>query len=423
MQPSFKGCVSARVVAWVSVWFLVASGAAVAGELPAGTVVSKANLDQVKNDTFMGHTISSLLTDRMEWEIRNANRKMVLANSPEPAVDPKWSEATQKYSSDVKYDPKTREITGYKAGLPFPAISASDPDAGEKIMWNFYYGSPEYPRDFYSDDAVVTFNSSGYESSQSWVFDRIRNRGRLGEKSTTVDGTDWITKTIFVGVSPQDIKGTGTFTTRYDVPGKLQEQFVYIKSARRVRRLSGNNWMDPLAGFDLLNDDTYVYDARPSQYLHNRLIGKRWILAGTDVTVKRDASKAGTAGEWPIIDSKEAPYWNVVAPMTPREVWVVEGVPPAEHPYGKKVMYIDAKLYNIYRGEIYDKKGEPWRSIDYYFGPLTGKKSGIKYISPIVGSCVDFKARHATIFLTPDAVVDRDRSTSDYTPNALESFQ
>ena len=34
-----------------------------------------------------------------------------------------------------------------------------------------------------------------------------------------------------------------------------------------------------------------------------------------------------------LFDSKEAPYWNVVAPMTPREVWVVEGVPPTEHPW------------------------------------------------------------------------------------------
>jgi hypothetical protein len=423
MKPTFKGRPVACLVAWVSACLLVVSASAAAGELPNGTVLSKANLDQVKNDTFMGHTISSLLTDRMEWEIRNYNRKIVLANLPEPTVDPKWTEATREDSGNVKYDPKTREITGYKAGLPFATISESDPDAGEKIMWNYYYGSPEYPQDFFAHDAMITFNSSGYESSQTWVFDRIRNRGRLGEKSTTVDGDDWLTKTFFVGEAPQDIKGTGTFSTRYDVPGKLQEQFVYIKSARRVRRLSGNNWMDPLAGFDLLYDDQYVYDARPSQYLHNKLIGKRWILGATDVTLKRDASKAGTAGEWPIIDSKDAPYWNIVAPMTPREVWVVEGVPPPEHPYGKKVMYIDAKLYNIYRGEIYDKKGEPWRSIDYYFGELTGKKSGIKYQIPVAGSYVDFKARHATIFLTPGAVIDRDRSGNDYTPNALESFQ
>jgi hypothetical protein len=268
----------------------------------------------------------------------------------------------------------------------------------------------------------MTFNSGGFESSQSWVFDRIRNRGLLGN-SSTIDSGDWISKTIFVGVSPQDIKGTGTFTVRYDAQGKLEDQFVYIKSARRVRRLSGNAWMDPVGGFDFLDDDIYVYNARPSQYLHNKLIGKRWILASVDINMKQDKSKAGTPEEWPIIDSKEVPHWNVVVPMTPREVWVVEGTPPNEHPYGKKVMYVDTKLYGIYRGEVYDKKGEPWRSIDFFFGPAIGKDSGIKYMWQTTGTFVDFKARHATFFATPSPVMDRGRSTNEYTPNALESYQ
>ncbi|NPT53054.1 DUF1329 domain-containing protein [Paraburkholderia elongata] len=423
MQHFFKGHVKSCFAALVATAFMGASVSALATELPAGTVISKANLDQIKNDTFMGHTISSLLTDRMVTEIRNFNRKIPLAARTELPNDPKWVEATQKYSGDVKYDAKTREITGYKAGLPFPTINESDPDAGEKIMWSYYYGSPSYPHDLFSDVAFMTFNSSGYESSQAWVFDRMRNRGRLGQSTTTADSGDWISKTIFVGVSPQDIKGTGTFTTRYDVPGKLEDQFVYIKSARRVRRLSGNAWMDPVAGFDFLDDDFYVYNARPSQYLHNKLIGKRWILAGADIKLDHDASKAGSPGEWPIIDSKEAPYWNAVTPMMPREVWVVECTPPGEHPYARKVVYVDTQLYAIYRGEIYDKKGEPWRSIDYYFGPLTGKKSGIKYVTPLVGTFVDFKARHATFFALPDPVADRDRTGSDYTPNALESYQ
>ncbi|MFB9123486.1 DUF1329 domain-containing protein [Paraburkholderia dipogonis] len=422
MQQSFKGRITYCLAALLATSIMTATASAVAAELPSGTVVSKANLDQVKNDTFMGHTIASLLTDREVTEINNFNRKFQLVKSAEPVVDSKWSEATEKDSGDVKYDPKTREITGYKAGLPFPTINQSDPDAGEKIMWNYYYGSPSYPHDFFSNVSFLTFNSSGFESSQGWVFDRTRNRGRLGG-STSADGGDWLSKTIFVGVSPQDIKGTGTFTTRYDVAGKLEDQFVYIKSARRVRRLSGNAWMDPVGGFDFLDDDLFVYNSRPSQYLSNKVIGKRWILAGVDTKLHRDSSKSGSAEEWPVIDSKDAPYWNAIVPMTPREVWVVECTPPSEHPYGKKIVYVDTKLYGIYRGEITDKKGEPWRAIDFYYGPLTGNRTGIKYISALLGTYVDFKAHHATFFATPDAVVDRERSVGDYSPNALESYQ
>ncbi|WP_204305643.1 hypothetical protein, partial [Klebsiella pneumoniae] len=44
---------------------------AVAAELPAGTVISAENIDQIKNNTFEGHSIASLLTEKMEWRIRN----------------------------------------------------------------------------------------------------------------------------------------------------------------------------------------------------------------------------------------------------------------------------------------------------------------------------------------------------------------
>ncbi|TCG02385.1 hypothetical protein BZM26_00615 [Paraburkholderia strydomiana] len=421
MKKSIKRPMTSCIAALIATTFVATGSSALAAELPAGTVISKANLDQIKNDTFEGHTIESLLTDRMVWEIRNSNVKIPLAKA-DASVDPNWKEATQKYSSSVQYDPKTRAVTGYKAGVPFPTISESDADAGEKVMWDYYYGSPTYPRDFYAHVAFVTFNSGGFEASQDWVFDRLRNRGRLGN-APTLDNDDWITKTIFVATSPQDIKGTGTFTTRYDVNGKLEDQFVYIKSARRVRRLSGNAWMDPVGGFDFLDDDIYVYNARPSQYVSNKLIGKRWILAGLDTKVQHDSSKSGTAGEWPNIDSKEAPYWNVVTPMTPREVYVIEATPPAEHPYGKKVVYVDSKLFIAYRGEVYDKKGEPWRTFMQSAGQVVGKKSGIKYMSPAIGTFVDYKAHHATDFFVVDPVFDRDRSGSDYAPNALESYQ
>jgi hypothetical protein len=42
-----------------------------AKELPPGTVISAANLNQVLNDTFEGHTIDSMLTDSFKRLIRD----------------------------------------------------------------------------------------------------------------------------------------------------------------------------------------------------------------------------------------------------------------------------------------------------------------------------------------------------------------
>src|SRR5260370_31262742 len=142
--------------------------------------------------------------------------KMLLGKPKEPVFDPRYVEATKKYSAQVKYDPKTREVTGWVAGLPFPEISESDPDAGEKVMWNFYYGTPN-PRDMHKDVFFVTVNSSGYEATQHYIFNRLYNKGRLGEDTTVLGDPAVLTKTMFVAVEPQDIKVTGTFNVRYDI--------------------------------------------------------------------------------------------------------------------------------------------------------------------------------------------------------------
>jgi hypothetical protein len=180
--------------------------------------------------------------------------------------------------------------------------------------------------------------------------------------------------------------------------------------------------MDPIGGFDVLQDDLYVYNARPSQYKQNKLIGKRWILAPTDFKFAHDTSKAGSADEFPQLQ-KDAPYWNIVDKYAPREVWVVEGTPPSEHPYGKKVVYVDAKLPVIYQGEVYDKKGEYWRQINFYFGMEKGQSSGDKYFVPKAGNFIDFKAKHATLEFSP-SIIDKQGVTYDqFSVEALDRAQ
>jgi hypothetical protein len=424
MQYHLTQCFTRRLTRLASAWLIAAvSASACAAELPDGTVISKANLDQIKNDTFMGHTIASLLTEKVEWQVRNTGLKMPLGRAEEPVFDPKHIEATKKYSGQVKYDPATREVTGWVAGLPFPDISESDPDAGDKVMWNFYYGSP-YPKDMYKNVYFVTVNSSGYESTQHYVFDRLYNKGRLGEDSAVMGDPDVLTKTFFVAVEPQDIKGTGTFTVRYDTgASRLEDQFAFIKTARRIRRLTGNAWVDPVGGLDFLNDDIYVYNARPSQYKQNKLIGKRWILTDVDYKNKRNPAGAGTVAEWPMIDSSEAPpFWYQKMIYTPREVWVVECTPPSEHPYSKKIVYVDAKVPVVYAGEAYDKKGDFWRYIEQAYGRSAGQTSGISYFTPDGGEFIDFKARHETFFFGPGPN-DKGSKWGQYTPEALSSFQ
>ncbi len=406
---------------------------ATAKELPDGFDVNKSNFDQVKNDTFMGHTIASLLTDHQVWQVRNTGLKFKLAHQAEPVIDPLYWAATKKYTGQAKFDPKTREVTGYMAGMPFPNIDPSDPYAGDKVLWNFYFGIP-WGRDVHFNYNFVTVNRNGFESSQIWSYQRIYNRGRLGEASpiiATGKDQDIFSKSLFVAVWPQDVKGIGQYAVRYDskdmAKNRVEESFAYIKSARRIRRLTGAAWMDPVGGFDLLYDDVNVWNSRPSWYKGAKLLGKRWILAAVEGRTIRNAGSAGTPEEFPQMNFKEKMGWNINVATTPREVWIVEATAPAEHPYSKKVVYVDTKVPAIYLGEFYDKKGNLWRADSFYYHQVIGKTTGIKYFATYCGNFVDFKAMHGTAFMiwgpTGGPESDNGDKWSDWTIERLNRAQ
>ncbi|MBI5923919.1 MAG: DUF1329 domain-containing protein [Betaproteobacteria bacterium] len=304
----------------------------VAKELPAGTVISKANIDAIKNDTFEGHRVADLLTERTEWQVRSHNLQIKLRNSEPLELDPKYTEATKKYSKNVKYDPKTKEVIGWIAGMPFPNVSPDDPDAGAKLVWNRYLGFPVGDAINYSKFAFLLIDgNTGLERVQHWVLTRYMMKGRLTGETVEGDGSI-LSNTLLFATYPQDIKGLGTFTTRYDSP-KVEDQWAYIKSMRRIRRLSGGSWMDPIGGTDQLNDDVENWNARPSWYNGFKLVGKRWILAIAHTSAGKGKSTRGswnnvadskknTMEEFPYVDLKTAPYWNPNAEWEPKEVYI-----------------------------------------------------------------------------------------------------
>jgi hypothetical protein len=402
---------------------LTLGGSVIAAELPEGTVISKSNLDKIKNDTFMGHKISDLLTEKMEFFVRNYNKKYPLVKSPGVQMDAKYIEATKKYAGQVKFDPKTREVSGYVAGKPFPNIDPADPYAGDKVIWNYYYGAST-GADLNQEVMFTLANKNGFESSSLWNLQRVYNKGRLWGGDAGFPGEPTVLhKTVLVARTPQDLKGVGTFSTQYDLADKADDQWAYIKSARRIRRLSGNAWMDNVGGFDFINDDINLWNSRPSRYKSIKLLGKRWILASTDYRANgaRIKEKAGTAGEWPHLDFS-GPVAQSVQPVTPVEVWVVEGTPPADHPYSKKIVYADTNTNVIYYGEVYDKKGDFWRWQNYHFEQRVGAKSGVKYVSVAGGEYADMKAQHVTFYMTP-GVNDSGINATKFNSEILESLQ
>ncbi|KAB2970078.1 DUF1329 domain-containing protein [Zoogloea sp.] len=386
---------------------LLGVGACIAGqvqaaELQAGFVITKDNYDKIKTETFEGKTIASMVPEKLEMMIKKFGLTIKLANSKKIEMDPKYVNATKEYAKNVKFDPATRTMSGWKAGMPFPpeSIKLDDPNAGDKVIWNLRAATYGATMDLRDISFVFIGGGTGVERVQRWQSRRYYMEGRLDGGPVSEGDGSIAQKTYLFATSPQDIRGLGTFSIRYNdaTSAKPDDTWAYLKSVRRTRRLSGGAWMDPIGGTDQLYDDWDIWDAFPTKYRANKLIGKRWVLAvAHSPLVSVDNSKRDTPAEFPSVGLTEAPYYFPAKHIEwePREVYVVEGTPPAEHPYSKKVVYMEVNFPRPYLGEMYDQKGEFWKYMIFQNRPDVGD-DGYKAVMPVVGHVIDVKRNHST---------------------------
>lgn len=385
------------LIASLALTFSVAL-AAHAAELKPGDVIDKSNLAQHLGDTFEGHAIGDLLTERMQALIKDEGLTIPLKASEPITLGKDYLAATQANAGKAKYNRDTRLVEGWVAGVPFPEVSQNDPDAAAKLIWNHHYAQPTKNLQDYPNFGYLFINDKvGLERRQQWAFKRYYMKGRLGtDKAVEGDGSI-LTKTLLYATYPNDIRGLGLFTVRYDSP-KLEDSWAYVKSVRRTRRLSGGTWMDPIGGTDQLADDIEIFNAHPTWYPDYKLLGKRWILAVANSRGEAWNQKASGNSEFPVVDLENAPYWNPKAEWEPREVWVIEATTPPEHPYSKKVMYMDTQFPRFYQAEAYDRKGQFWKWMNYHLQTIKTEDGDVGIVSA-AGFTIDYQRRHGTVFV------------------------
>ncbi len=393
------------IISMASIGLLISSlmGAVAAeGELAVGTVISAANFDEVKDKMFEGKRVGDMIPERMAWMIRERNLTMKIRHSAPIEMDEKYMKATQDGKGKVKFDPNTRQVSGWTAGMFFDPqdIDLNDPNAGDKVIWNLRGPTYGATMDLRNISFVFIDGKSGVERIQRWWSRRYYMEGRLDGGPVQEGKGDIMQKTILVATSPQDIKGLGTFSIRYNDPSakRPDDTWAYLKSVRRARRLTGSAWMDPIGGTVQLYDDWDIWDAVPTKYKSNKLLGKRWIFAiahSPDISV--DLSKKGDLEEFPSVGLSEAPYYYPAKHIEwePREVFVVEGTPPDGHPYSKKIVYMEADWPRPYLGEAYDQNGKFWKFFIFQNRPDIGD-DGYKAVMPVVGHVIDYKANFST---------------------------
>ena len=391
---------------------LLATGAS-AAELTPGYVINSGNLDQALESTFDGTRVADMLPERMQWLVRNQGLTIPLGTPQDKLPFPeRITEATEKYAGQARLKDNLM-LENYRAGIPFPDVDLNDPQAGAKVVWNHIHGRPRNGDGSDGTDILVLIDGeSGSSRLQRWHYTRWYGAGRITDEVPQVD-PPILYKELLFARTPQDIRGLGTLTIRWN-EDRFDAIWAYVRTVRRIRRLSGGAWLDAIGGTDFLRDDI-EFNALPAWYEGFKVVGTRRILAmtwpdgaseGQVRQMRGYAPEGDTLGaQMPLHDVKTAPYWNPVIKWIPREVYVVDALTPIEHPYGRKLAYFDTVNYNYYATETFDKKGEFWKWQMQSFAPVPSTdgyvtSEGKPEIWLIVQSdnIYDFQRMHGTIY-------------------------
>ena len=360
-----------RLAAGLATVALAASPSLWASDLAEGTEINAANWEQMRGETYEGKSIESMVPESIQKAVREYGLKITLRRSEPATLANHIMEATATYSPQVQYDPASRMVNGWVAGIPFPdgdaIMSAPPAQGGDMVLYNVaLFGAIVADNtNCYGPYATLQIDpNKGVERTQGGFAMYFRTKGRTTGGPVQVGDDPNLRKVqVIVFDSPYDIAGLGIYRRIYD-DGRVDDIFAYVKSVRRIRRLSGGSWMDTLAGTDILNDDTYSFEGHPTWYPRNELKGKSWILwpMHSPPIGKHDLDE--------VVDYKNPPYWNPINKWwEPREVYVVEVSTPNGHPYGKKVIYVDTQVPAALFTEAYTRSGELWRIIYSMMGP------------------------------------------------------
>jgi hypothetical protein len=397
------------------------AGAAQADEVAEGTVLSAANLDQVKEQTLDGKRIGDMLVGEQEKMIRQFGwtMKLMKAKADFPYA-PNIKELTEKFKGQASLD-GGKHLVNYTAGMPFPELSPSDPDAGIKLAYNILRpGWAGNAIDLAPAYFVVINGEKGIEREQRWHYRRFIMSGRTTEPY--VMRKDITKYEGLVNQYPQDTRGVGLLTVNY-ADGRLPDVYVYVKAFRRVRRLSSSVWADPVQATDFLFDETFGLHLAPTWYQAWNLKEKKVALV-TRHAISPPISDPNAPPEkkYSFLHLDQKPYWNFTEAYEPAEVWYLEAVPKSDHLVSKRHSFIGADpcLPMMYWQDLYDRKGEHWRTL--YVGYRPGKWADGSD-APMAGlvSIMDLQRMHATVFGTSDGfrINPPDANVNDYTPEAM----
>ncbi len=355
---------------------------------PAGTIVDSSNAERWNH----------LLGPSIAWSIqRGASLEVV---DPLPLkMERIRDEATQRYHAQVELAPDKRSMRNYVAGIPFPIVADDDPDAAPKLMFNMENRINVDDLDVrnFSCDTGRLDARRGFELERHYAIEHFRRfyyGGRLWtDPKPTYPNPEGIRylEMLYPLQEPFDFKGAGFTYIRYLDPNRQDDSWLYFPQLKRVRRIGTAQRSEGVFGQDVDLDSYGGFAGNPA-WTRWTLLGRKKILASVHARGMPSPFQQAPADFFP------DDVWEA------RDVYVILGISQlGGYNFGRRIIYLDREGWIIPYTEIYDLKGNLWRTLVHTWKSddrprPTAKRSvyedDMVYITAF--TLVDMQLEHAT---------------------------
>jgi hypothetical protein len=327
-----------------------------------GDVISFEKVDAIKN-----YVPKEFWDNRDFFFYEGMNLRIGKANA-DYTPSAAYQDATAKNDGKTSIGPDG-SLVGYVSGQPFPMAKIDckgDPNAGVKVAWNLDHrwdgegGDAKFIYSYWDRGERLPLYYEG-KSRRVWVAARVdpeytATGGDVfrGEQRKRVNGIEV--------EAPFDSRGLTLLTYRYKASENAlantqnDDTWVYSPTLRRVRRISSAQRADAVAGTDFTLDDLNSFDGIVPQY-EWKCLGEQDVIAPMNSQV--DAypfDKDHNFGPFGLSFADDV--WDL------RHAIVMQFEPRAsDHPYSKKVIYVDEQTAEPLYSFAYDRKGELWKLI------------------------------------------------------------
>jgi len=323
------------------------------------------------------------------------------------------------------------------AGIPFPEIDTTDPQAATKAIYNMQMGR-HVSGNIHFDEEIVWVSRHGMERVVKGEYLSFIYTGYPGAKDIPNPNGFEIQNIISI-TEPYDVQGTAVMLWRY-MDKRQDNNYSYVPAIRRIRRMSPASRSDSFLGSDFTLDDTAAYDGKVPDFEWKLVSTQEALLPYISEEAQLLVSDPDTGGVTLAKSAKGEIYgfqkegWGG-APWAPtniiwvkRKTYVIEGTSKDPYyNYGKCILWLDADRCTAAYKINFDRAKVYWKTCITPLDLVATEDGNYKSVEWAGLIMIDDRTDHATITVQCDPKLKwrwqiQNMNPDDYTLGGFQKF-